>query len=77
MPDNFFTKTPRERYYADPEFHQLVDVLMHQIIQAKFTPSEIRQAAILASIKYEETHMNPRFIFRDFEVSKWLDDGGY
>jgi len=70
-------KSPRDRYYQDLEFHLLVDTLLYQIIQARFTPSELRQAAILASIKYEETHVSSRTVMRDFTVVEWLDKGGY
>ena len=45
--------SPEERYQCDPWFHRLVDMLTHFIIEAKFTPSELREAAILAAIRYE------------------------
>jgi len=45
--------SPEERYQCDPWFHKLVDTLTHFIIAAKFTPSELREAAILAAIHYE------------------------
>ena len=45
--------TPEERYQCDPWFHKLVNMLTHFIIEAKFTPSELREAAILAAIHYE------------------------
>ena len=47
-------KTPREKYQNDPNYHALVDILCAQIHMAKFTPSELREAAILACILYEE-----------------------
>jgi len=46
-------KTPREKYMNDPEYHQLVKMLENFIERAQFTPSELREAAILASINYE------------------------
>jgi len=45
-------KTLTERYKDDPEWHCLVDKLEQLIEQAKFTPSELREACILASIRY-------------------------
>ena len=58
-------KTPREKYMNDPEYHHLVITLEQLIEQARFTPSELREACILASINYEmrhirDYHINPR-----------------
>jgi len=46
--------TVHDRYYNDPQFHALVDMMVSHIINCKYTPSEMREAAILASIKYEQ-----------------------
>lgn len=46
-------KSPREKYMNDPEYHHLVQMLENLIERAKFTPSELREACILASINYE------------------------
>lgn len=45
--------TPRERYLGSAAFKALVDVLEAQIRMANFSPSEIREAAMLACIKHE------------------------
>lgn len=45
---------PRERYFHDPQFKAFVDMLTSHILQCNYTPSEIREAALLASIKYYE-----------------------
>lgn len=45
--------TPEERYYHDPMFHRLVDMMHNEIINARYTPSELREAAMLAAIHYE------------------------
>lgn len=50
-------KTPREKYLQDNHYRTLVDTMRSVIEQGSFTPSEIREAAILASIMYEETHI--------------------
>lgn len=55
-------KTPREKYMNDPEYHQLVDMLEHFVEQARFTPSELREAAVLACINYEMRHVRERTI---------------
>lgn len=50
----------RERYLNDPQFHALVSLMVSHLQQCNYTPSEMRQAAILASIIYEE-HQIRRF----------------
>ena len=46
-------KTPTEKYANDPSYRQLVDMLAELINQAQFTPSEIREACMLACIRHE------------------------
>lgn len=55
-------KSPKEKYMNDPEYHQLVTLLEQFIDRAQFTPSELREASILASINYEMRHI------RDFKI---------
>lgn len=55
-------KTPREKYMNDPEYHQLVRMLEEFIERARFTPSELREAAVLASINYEMRHIREHAI---------------
>ena len=50
-------KTPEEKYMHDPEYRHLVDTMERLIHDARFTPSEIREAGIFASIRYEMTHI--------------------
>ena len=68
-------KTPRERYYSDPYFHNLVDMMVHAIMDAKFTPSEMRDAAVYASILYEMEHIKQWSMPMDTiaETIKWMD----
>lgn len=47
-------KTPNEKYANDPSYRQLVDMLEALIVQAEFTPSEIREACMLACIRHEQ-----------------------
>ena len=52
------------RYEADPVFRSLVDVIgaMLERDQSRtFTPTEVREAAMLACIRYEAIHIKPRF----------------
>jgi hypothetical protein len=46
--------TIRERYQNEPQFRQLVDMMTHHMMSCNFTPSEMREAAGLASIRYYE-----------------------
>jgi len=55
-------KTPKEKYMHDPEYHHLVNTLEQLIEQARFTPSELREACILASINYEMRHVRDQHI---------------
>jgi hypothetical protein len=67
--------TPREKYMNDTEYHHLVMMLEGLIEQARFTPSELREACILASINYEMRHI--RYMQIDPRVDsalKVLDD---
>ena len=47
-------KTPNEKYANDPSYRRLVDMLTALIDQAKYTPSEIREACMLACIRHEQ-----------------------
>ena len=54
----------RERYQTDSHFRALVDTFQALIHQAQFTPTEIREAAMLAQIMYESIHPRPVFFTR-------------
>lgn len=49
--------TPEERYHREPDFRALVDTMYQFIVQARYTPTEMREAAMLAAIKYDRTHV--------------------
>ena len=46
-------KTPNEKYANDHNYRRMVDMLEALIHQSEFTPSEIREACMLACIRYE------------------------
>ena len=46
-------KSPKDRYEQDPIYRKLVDGIEALIHQAQFTPSEVREAAVMACIHYE------------------------
>ena len=52
---------PRDRYANDAEFKALVDTFFDLIVNMhdRFTPFELRQALVLALIKYEELTLRP------------------
>lgn len=57
--------TPRERYQSDPAFHALVETFLKML--TVYTPSEIRDAAMLAQILYEEQCKRVQFLDWDHE----------
>ena len=46
-------KTPQDKYRNDPAYRHLVDMIEAFVDTAEFTPSELRQAVVLACIHYE------------------------
>jgi hypothetical protein len=68
-------KSPKEKYMNDPEYHNLVSMLEQMIEQARFTPSELREACMLASINYEMRHIRDMQIDpRTMDAIRVLDD---
>lgn len=51
----------RHRYHRDSLFRAVVDALYCHIADMKLTPTEIREAAMLAAIKFEELNPRPPF----------------
>jgi hypothetical protein len=49
--------TPKEKYHRDPNYRSLVDTMVQMIRKCEYTPSELREAAILASTIYEMEHV--------------------
>ena len=48
-----------ERYRDDPHFNRLVDYLVHVVLDMKFTPSEVREAAMYACLRVEMLFPRP------------------
>lgn len=65
-------KTPREKYNNDPAYHQLVTMLENFIDMAQFSPSEIREAAMMACINYEMRHIRRVFIPHNKDIENAL-----
>ena len=58
-------KTPIEKYHGDNNYRSLVDTLEALINQAEFTPSEIREACVLACINHEYRRRRNPVIFTE------------
>lgn len=61
-----------DRYCSDPLFKTIVDQMYRLICEGEFTPTEIREAALLAQIKYE---MNNPKIKIDYGVNASVKTG--
>ncbi len=64
-------KTIRERYLNDVQFKTLVDVMASQLDRCAYTPSEMREAAIMASILYNE-RIEPNSMLKHIEISNFI-----
>lgn len=54
MPDQEMSRLPPvERYHRDPLFHALVSTLRQELRRGNFTPTELREAVILAATIHE------------------------
>ena len=51
------------RYQNDPVFHTLVDTFYAYMRDGVFTPTDVREALLVASIRFEDRrNMEPRFV---------------
>jgi len=65
-------KTPRDKYNNDLHYRGLVDLMISHIHNGDYTPSEMREAAILASIIYAEQCIPNQLI--PSQIQKYLDN---
>ena len=56
---SYYRDPPRDRYERDVEFRALVDMMRAMIHRSQFSPSEMREAAILACTMYEMMNARP------------------
>lgn len=62
--------SPEARHQRDPQFAFLVDFLTQQIVASNYTPTELREAAILASIRYETRHARPSYLMEGESLTR-------
>lgn len=58
----------QERYLRDPIYAALVDNIYAQIQDGKYTPTELREAVILAATKFEMYHCRRMVYVEDSEL---------
>jgi len=49
-------QSPKDRYENDAQYKTLCDLIESFLHQARFTPSEVRECAVMACIHYEMKH---------------------
>ena len=63
--------TVEERYQRDPGFRTMVDMMRHQIREGRYTPTEIREAAMLAQVLHESETIRPMTLDTINELRKY------
>jgi hypothetical protein len=61
-----------DRYGRDPKFHELVDTLYLMIRESQYTPTELREAVMLAAWMFESRHMRSFYVEPQPESPKAL-----
>ena len=54
-----------KRYYNDPLFHDLVEMLVSHMEGCNTTPTEMREAAMFAQMLFENRHPRPWVMKQD------------
>ena len=70
-------KSPRQRYMEDATFKAMVDMMTAHMMNCDYTPSEMREAALLASIRYYEMRPQGLVVRADqlHELMRKLEEG--
>ena len=61
--------SPEEAYKYDATFRRVVDLMRAHLSVYEITPSELRQAAILAATMHESQRVKPLFTYHIFRSS--------
>lgn len=67
-------KTALERYHNDPIYKRIVDTMTSLIVQNELTPAEMREAAVLASINYENMRIRKFHVQLTPEIHELLTE---
>ena len=75
-------KSPQEKYQNDPHYKACIDMMTNMIIENKYTPSEMREMAVMASINFEMVYAQKQgvvYIPEDvnralYTLEKWQND---
>lgn len=67
-------QTPRDRYNNDVAYRRVVDTMTHMLLTAQITPSEMREAAVLASINHESMTIRRYHIDLTPDLHRRLDE---
>lgn len=54
-----------QRYDEDAMFRRVVDMMVGILLEGSFTPTEMREAAMMAQIKLEDMRPRPTVFSRD------------
>ena len=68
------TQYPRDRYLTDSLYKAIVDQMTYLLNTAQLTPSEMREAAVLASINYENMRIRQYHIKLTPELHAELEE---
>lgn len=55
-------RTADQNYMMNPEYKMLVDYMEKAIREHQYSPSEMREAAVLACVHYEMRNPRPHFM---------------
>lgn len=62
-------KTAQEKFFNDPHYASMVNLLMSLIQKGNYTPSELREMVIFACTRYELMFRRPNIIPINPEVT--------
>ena len=65
---------PETRYQRDPVFRALVDMLsvfLEENALRQWTPTELREAVMVAAARYEMVHVRPLLMQKDLITGDW------
>ena len=68
------TQYPRDRYLTDSLYKAIVDQMTYLLNTAQLTPSEMREAAVLASIHYENMNVHRYHLVLTPELHQTLEE---